>query len=278
MKYGLIAGGGSFPLLTLKAARAAGHQMAVVAVKEEASPEVEELADTCRWISLGQLSKLIEAFRAEGVSQAVMSGRIQHKQIFSAIRPDWRLLKVLGNLRRKNTDSLLGALAQVLEQEGIAILDSTYFLASSLAGPGPNGRRKPSTAELGDIEYGREVAAALAGFDIGQSAVICERACVAVEAMEGTDALLVRAGELANGRRLTLVKVAKPNQDMRFDVPVIGPRTIRKMSAVNATAVAIDAGKTLLLEKDELLAEADQAGIAVVGLTPPPAGDAGEGR
>ena len=268
MKYGLIAGGGSFPLLTLQAARAAGHKMAVVAVKEEAAPEVEDLADSCQWVSLGQLSKLIETFHAEGVSQAVMSGRIQHKQIFSAIRPDWRLLKVLNSLRRKNTDSLLGALAQVLESEGISLLDSTHFLSSSLAGAGPNGRRKPSKGELSDIAYGREIARALAGFDIGQSVVICEQACVAVEAMEGTDLLLERAEALSNGRRLTLVKVAKPNQDMRFDVPVIGPRTIRKMRAANATAVAVDAGKTLLLEKDQLIAGADQAGIAVYGLTP----------
>ena len=265
MRYGLIAGGGSFPLLTLRAARDAGHEMTVVAVKEEAPPEIAELANSCHWLSLGQLSKAIEVFRSAGVTEAVMAGRIQHKQIYSAIRPDWRLVKVLNNLRRKNTDSLLGAVTRVFEDEGIAILDSTFFLAESLARDGANGRRKPSSDECKDIEYGREVAAALAGHDIGQSVVICEQACVAVEAMEGTDAVLARAGELANGRRLTLVKVAKPGQDMRFDVPVIGPRTIRKMRQVNATAVAVEAGKTLLLEKDELLGEADGAGVAVVG-------------
>jgi DUF1009 family protein len=265
VKLGLIAGGGDFPLLTLRAARDAGHELAVVAVREEASPEIEELAAWCEWVSLGQLSKLIAAFHSQGVSHAVMAGRIQHKRIFSAIRPDWRLLKLLGELRRKNTDSLLGALANVLEDEGITLLDSTHFLASSLASEGTNGRRKPSTAEKRDIEYGREVATALARHDIGQSVVICEQACVAVEAMEGTDAVLVRAGHLANGRKLTLVKVAKPAQDMRFDAPVIGPRTIRKMRAANATAVAVEARKTLLLDKDELLAEADRAGIAVVG-------------
>ena len=266
MTYGLIAGGGSFPLLTLQAARESGHRMAVVAVKEEASPEIEQLADSCHWVSLGQLSKVIEAFRAEGVCRAVMAGRIQHKQIYSAIRPDWRLLKVLNNLRRKNTDSLLGAVAGVLEDEGIEILDSTYFLSQSLAAEGANGRRKPTASERKDIEYGREVARALAGYDIGQSVVICERACVAVEAMEGTDAVLARAGQLANGRRLTLVKVAKPNQDMRFDVPVIGPRTIHKMQSANATALAVSAGRTLLLEKDDLLAVANRAGVAVVGI------------
>ena len=265
MRYGLIAGGGSFPLLTLRAAREAGHEMTVVAVKEEAAPEIEAWSDSCHWVSLGQLSKAIEVFRSAGVTEAVMAGRIQHKQIYSAIRPDWRLVKVLNNLRRKNTDSLLGAVARVFEDEGIAILDSTFFLAGSLAQEGANGRRKPSSAECKDIDYGWEVAAALAGHDIGQSVVICEQACVAVEAMEGTDAVLARAGELANGRRLTLVKVARPGQDMRFDVPVIGPRTIRKMRQVNATAVAVETGKTLLLEKDELLREADGAGIAVVG-------------
>ena len=266
MTYGLIAGGGSFPLLTLQAARKSGHRMAVVAVKEEASPEIEQLADSCHWVSLGQLSKVIAAFRAEGVCRAVMAGRIQHKQIYSAIRPDWRLLKVLDNLRRKNTDSLLGAVAKVLEDEGIEILDSTYFLSRSLAAEGANGRRKPTASERKDIEYGREVAMALAGYDIGQSVVVCEQACVAVEAMEGTDAVLARASQLANGRRLTLVKVAKPNQDMRFDVPVIGLRTIHKMQAANTTVAAVSAGKTLLLEKDDLLAAANRTDIAVVGI------------
>ena len=266
MKYGLIAGGGSFPLLTLQAAREAGHEMVAVAVREEASPEVERLAAACHWISLGQLSRLIEAFRAEGVEQAVMAGRIRHKQIFSAIRPDWRLLKLLNALRRKNTDSLLGAVAGVLEDEGIVLLDSTHFLKPCLAREGANGRRQPTRAERKDIAYGREVAAALAGHDIGQSVVICEQACVAVEAMEGTDAALRRAAELANGRSLTLVKAAKPDQDMRFDVPVIGRRTIETMRATNATAVAVEARKTLLLEKDQLLREADSAAIAVMGV------------
>lgn len=265
MKYGLIAGGGDFPLQTIRAARSEGHEVAVVAVREEADPAIESLADSCRWVALGQLSKVIEAFRSEGVSQAMMAGRIQHRQIFSAIQPDWRLLKVLNELRRKNTDSLLGAITRVLEDEGISILDSTYFLARSLARPGPNGRRGPTKAERRDMEYGLDIARALADHDIGQSVVVCEQACVAVEAMEGTDAVLERAAELCNGRKLTLVKVAKPAQDMRFDVPVIGPRTIRTMQEANATLVSVETGRTLLLDKDALLTEADQAGIAVVG-------------
>ncbi len=265
MKYGLIAGGGSFPLLTLRAANEAGHDMVVVAIREEAPPEIESLTASCHWISLGQLSRLIAIFREQDISQALMAGRIQHRQIYSAIRPDWRLLKVLNELRRKNTDSLLGAITRVLEDEGITILDSTLFLAPNLARTGPIGNRRPTRSETRDIEYGLAVARALARYDIGQSVVICEQACVAVEAMEGTDAVLLRAGELVNGRKLTLVKVAKPDQDMRFDVPVIGSRTVRKMREVGATAVSVEAGKTLLLDKADLLNEANQAGIAVVG-------------
>jgi hypothetical protein len=237
----------------------------VVALKEEAPPELEQLAETCHWISLGELSKLIKIFRAEGISQAIMAGRVQHNKIYSAIRPDWRLLKVLDQLRRKNTDSLLGAVARVLADEGIELLDSTLLLKPYLAQAGANGRRRPTEEEAADIAYGREVAGALAGFDIGQSVVISERACVAVEAMEGTDAAILRAAELAQGRKLTVVKRAKPRQDMRFDVPVVGPTTIRKMRQANATALAVEAGKTLLIDRDELLEAAHEAGVAVWG-------------
>ncbi len=265
MKYGLIAGGGSFPLMVLDSARREGHEIVTIAIKEEASPEVEKQSRSCHWISLGQLSKLIDIFHQADVSEAVMAGRVQHKQIFSAIRPDWRLVKLLASLRRKNTDSLLGAVANLLEDEGITLLDSTRLLGPFLARKGAATKRDPSQEERANIDYGLNVANALAGFDIGQSVVICEQACVAVEAMEGTDATLLRAGELANGRKLTLVKVAKPNQDMRFDVPVIGPGTIRKMKEAGATAVSVSAGKTLLLEMDELIAAANASGIAIVG-------------
>ncbi len=265
MKYGLIAGGGSFPLMVLESARREGHRIVTAAIKGEASPEVEERSDLCHWISLGQLSKLIEIFHRAGITEAVMAGRVRHKQIFSAIRPDWRLLKLLGSLRSKNTDALLGAVANVLQDEGIKLLDSTLLLNRYLAKKGLNAKRGASNEEAANIEYGLGVAHALAGFDIGQSVVICEQACVAVEAMEGTDAVLLRAGDLANRRKLTLVKVAKPNQDMRFDVPVIGPRTIRNMQKVRATAVSVTAGKTLLLDKDELLSIGDAASIAIIG-------------
>ncbi len=265
MTYGLIAGGGRFPFLVAESARSAGHRIVAVAIKEEAAPEIEQAVDDCRWISLGELSKLVKAFRDAGVSEAIMAGRVQHKQIYSAIRPDWRLLKVVNELRRKNTDSLIGAVAAVLEDEGIRLLDSTLFLQSQLARPGANSKRSADKGEQADIAYGREVAGALAAYDIGQSVVICEQACVAVEAMEGTDAVIERAAELARGRKLTVVKRAKPNQDMRFDVPVVGPTTIRKMERANATCLAVEAGKTLFLDREELVASADRAKIAVWG-------------
>lgn len=263
--YGLIAGGGRFPLMALEAARAEGRRLITVAIKEEALPEIERAAETLHWISLGELSRLIKIFRDEGVSQAVMAGRVQHTKIYSAIRPDWRLVKLLGALRRRNTASLLGAVAQVLADEGVELLDSTVFLKPYLAVAGANGKRKPSSDALADVEYGREIAHTLSGYDIGQSVAVCERACVAVEAMEGTDAVIERAAALVNGRRLTIVKTARPNQDMRFDVPVVGPTTIKKMERAKATTLAVEAGKTLLIDRDELLAMADKAGVAVFG-------------
>jgi DUF1009 family protein len=272
MKYALIAGNGRFPLLVLEAARRAGEDMVVVAVKEEAAPEIErlagELGTRCHWISLGELSRLVEILKQEKATHAVMAGQIQHKQIFSSIRPDWRLLKLLLSLPAKNTDSLLGAVAGVLAEEGVELIHSTAFLKPFLAPEGQLSARSPDEREAADIAYGHQVACALAAFDIGQSVIICARACVAVEAMEGTDAAMLRAAEYSNGRPLTVVKVSKPNQDMRFDVPVIGPRTIAAMQQANATALAVDAGRTLLLDRDELLRAADQAGVAIVGYRP----------
>jgi DUF1009 family protein len=251
--------------MVLQAARAEGRSLVTVAIKEEADPSIEREAESCHWISLGELSKLIRIFHENGVRQAVMAGRVQHKQIFSAIRPDWRLIKLLAALGRKNTDSLIGAVVGVLADEGVELVDSTLFLKPFLAKTGPNGKREPTADELADVAYGREVAAAVAGFDIGQSVIICERACVAVEAMEGTDQVIERAAPLAQGRRLSVVKRAKPNQDMRFDVPVVGPTTIRKMRKANATILAVEACRTLLIDRDDLIAEADEAKIAVWG-------------
>lgn len=265
MKYALIAGNGRFPILALETARRLGHEVVVVAIKEEAAPEVEALASRCYWISLGQLSKLIEILKQEGVAEVVMAGQVKHASIFSSIRPDWRLVKLLASLDRKNTDALIGAVAKVLEDEGIRLADSTALLKPLLAGEGPLTRRKPSSEETADIQYGRRIAAALAGFDLGQAVAICERACVALEAMEGTDAMLRRAASLVNGRRLTLVKSGRRRGHLLFDVPVAGPQTIAVMVETGTTALAVDAGRTLLLDRDEMLAAANEAGLAIVG-------------
>jgi DUF1009 family protein len=273
-RIGLIAGNGTFPLLVLDAARAAGCEVVVIAIKEEASPEIESRgATSVHWLSLGELSKLIETFQREGVRRAVMAGQVKHKQIFSAIRPDWRMAKLLLSLTMRNTDSLLGAVAKVLAEEGIALENSAGLLEPLLAKPGTLTRRAPTEQERKNIDYGRVVARQLAQHDIGQTVVIAETACVAVEAMEGTDATIERAGRIMGSlhgdastlsRALTVVKIAKPNQDMRFDVPVIGVKTIEVMQATGATCLALDAGKCLLLDGDKILDAANVAGVAVV--------------
>jgi DUF1009 family protein len=274
MRIGLIAGNGTFPLLVLDAARAQGFEVVVAAIKEEASPEIEDRgAFSVHWLSLGELSNLIETFRREGVRRAIMAGQVKHKQIFSAIRPDWRLAKLLLSLTTRNTDSLLGAVAKVLAEEGIVLESSTGLLEPLLVKSGTLTRREPTEQERKNIEYGRAVARQLAQHDIGQTVVIAESACVAVEAMEGTDATIERAGRIMGSlrgdastlsRALTVVKIAKPNQDMRFDVPVIGVKTIEVMKAAGATCLALDAGKCLLLDGEKILGAANAAGIAVV--------------
>jgi DUF1009 family protein len=276
---GLIAGNGRFPFLVLEAARAQGLRVVVAAIREETDPEMDERARTdagvtVHWISLGELSKLIETFQREGVTRAVMAGQVKHKQIFSAIRPDWRLAKLLLNLRTRNTDMLLGAVAKVLEDEGIELLSSTSFLEPLLAPAGVLTARLPDASERADMEYGLRVARGIAGFDLGQTVVVAAGACVAVEAMEGTDATILRAGEIFKTldgsestlqRRLTVVKVAKPNQDLRFDVPVVGVPTIAAMRVAGATCLCVEAGRTLLFDREAMVAAADAAGIAIVG-------------
>jgi len=268
MRYAVVAGNGRFPVLALQAARRLGHEVVAVGIKEEASAEIEPLASRCYWISLGELGKLIEILRREGITELMLAGQVKHAQIFSSIRPDWRLLKVLKALRQKNTDSLIGAIIHALAGEGIQVVDSTRLLKPLVAGAGALTRRRPSREEEKDIAYGRRVAGALAGFDIGQSVAICDGACVAAEAMEGTDAMLRRAASLANGRPLRLVKVSRRREHLLFDVPVAGPGTIEVMRETGATALAVDAGRTLLLDSDEMLAAADKAGIAVAGYPP----------
>jgi DUF1009 family protein len=277
-KLGLIAGNGNFPLLLLDAARAQGAEVVVAAIKEETSPLIEQRgAAAVYWLSLGELSKLIDTFKKEGVQTAIMAGQVKHKQIFSSIRPDWRLAKILFSLSTRNTDSLIGAVAKVLEDEGIHLISSASYLDPLLAKAGVLTRRQPSDVERKNIDYGRQVARHLAQYDIGQTVVIAELACVAVEAMEGTDATIMRAGEIMRSlshdsqsgapvlsRELTVVKVAKPAQDMRFDVPVIGTKTIQVMQQAGATCLAIDAGRCLLLDGNSIIEAADQAGIAIV--------------
>jgi len=273
-KLGLIAGNGRFPFLVLDAARAQGYEVIVAAIKEEAFPEIESRgAAAVHWLSLGELSNLIETLKREGVERAIMAGQVKHKQIFSSIRPDWRLAKLLLALGTRNTDSLLGAIAKVLADEGIVLENSTSFLEPLLAKPGVLTKRVPSEEEKKDITYGRVVARHLAQYDIGQTVVVAEAACVAVEAMEGTDATIERAGQIMASlesdastlsRALTVIKIAKPNQDMRFDVPVIGVKTIEAMRKAGATCLALDAGKCLLLDGDAIIIAADAAEIAVV--------------
>jgi DUF1009 family protein len=278
-RLGLIAGNGRFPFLLLDAARAHGLAVVVAAIKEETDPEMNQRAAAdpqirVHWMSLGELSKLIETFQIEGVARAVMAGQVKHKQIFSSIRPDWRLAKLLMSLRTRNTDMLLGAVAKVLGDEGIELISSTAYLEPLLAKPGVMTRRAPSETEERDIAYGLTVARAVAGYDLGQTVVVAAQACVAVEAMEGTDATITRAGELFRTlegeastleRALTVVKVAKPNQDMRFDVPVVGLATIETMCTAGATCLVVEAGRTLLFDLAAMVTAADEAGIALVG-------------
>lgn len=265
-RYGLIAGNGRFPFLVLDAARSRGIDMVVAAIREETAPEIDQAASRVHWMSLGQLGKLIKTFKSEGVDRAVMAGQVQHRQLFSGIVPDLTMLKLLGSLATKSTDSLIGAVARLLEREGIQLLDSTAFLGPLLPGPGVLTRRRPSAGEERDIEYGVRIAGELGRLDLGQSVVVADGACVALEAMEGTDAIVDRAALLANGRPLVLVKLAKPNQDLRFDVPVIGPGTFEHVIRANVRAVAIEAGKTLMIDRQELIRKADANDIAIVAV------------
>jgi len=266
--WGLIAGNGRFPFLVLEGARSQGIEMAVIALKEEASPELEKVAKRLHWVSLGELSKAIALMQEEGVKRAVMAGQVKHNKIFSAIRPDWKLAKLLFSLPRKNTDSLIGAVAKVLEEEGIQLVDSTIFLKPLLPEAGVLTRRAPNEREAADMSYGLGVARQIAAMDVGQTVVIADRACVAVEAMEGTDETIERAARFAEGKPLVVVKVSKPQQDMRFDVPVVGLPTVESMKKAGATALAIDAARTLLFDREKLIELADAAGIAIQAFPP----------
>lgn len=264
MKYGLIAGNGDFPFLVLEGARRAGESLAVAAIKEETDERIEQSAETLAWVGIGQLGKMISFFKRSGVSKVMMAGQVKHVQLFSGAVPDVRMLKMLWNLPRRNTDSLIGGIASELQKDGIDLIDSTFFLQDHLAPTGVLTKRKPNETELENIEYGLHIAGEIARLDLGQTIVVRAKACVAIEAMEGTDATIARAGSLAKGK-LTVVKVAKPDQDMRFDVPVVGPPTIKTMAEAGATCLSVTAGKTLIFNRDEMLAAANAAKVAVVG-------------
>jgi DUF1009 family protein len=264
----MIAGNGRFPLLALETARQLGHEVIVVAIRGEASTDLEKLAAACHWITIGELSKLIDILKQEHVTEVMMTGQVKHVSIFSSIRPDWRLFKLLASLKEKNTDALIGGVAKVLQDEGIRLVDSTMLLKPLLAGAGVLTKRKPDAGEAHDVRYGRRIAGALAGLDVGQSVAISERACVAIEAMEGTDAMLRRAAALVNGRPLRLVKASRGRGHLLFDVPVTGLNTINVMKETGTTVLAMDAGRTLMLDKEEMLAQADRAELCIVGHAP----------
>lgn len=266
-RWALIAGNGRFPFLVLEGARSQGIDMAVIALREEASPELEKVASRLHWISLGELGKGLDLLHHEGVNKAVMAGQVKHNRIFSGIRPDWKMAKLLFSLPLKNTDSLIGAVASVLQSEGIELVDSTAFLKPLLPEPGVLTRRAPDEREASDIGYGRRIARQLAGLDLGQTVVVREGACVAIEAMEGTDETIERAARITGGN-LVVVKVSKPRQDMRFDVPVVGLPTVEVMRRSRATALAIDAHRTLLFDRPRLIEAADAAGIAIEAFAP----------
>jgi DUF1009 family protein len=278
MRYGLIAGNGRFPFMVVEGARRAGVSLSVAAIREETDPKIEEEVERLTWVGIGQLGKMIRFFKGEGVEKAIMAGQVKHVQIFSRAIPDARMLKMLLRLPRRNTDSLIGGIAAELASEGIELIDSTYFLQEYLPVAGTLTRRKPNAAERADIEYGLEIAREIAGLDLGQTIAVRGKACVSIEAMEGTDATIRRAGELLrsgqeaqNGIKLssgplTVLKLSKPEQDMRFDVPVSGVPTIQTMIEAGATCLCLSAGKTLMFDREEMIALADKNKIAIVAV------------
>lgn len=277
MRYGLIAGNGRFPFMVAAGARRAGVSLSVAAIREETDPGLENEVERLTWVGIGQLGKMIRFFKGEGVEKAIMAGQVKHVQIFSRAVPDARMLKMLLTLPRRNTNSLIGAVADELASEGIDLIDSTYFLQDSLPQAGNLTNRKPNAAERGDVDYGLEVAREMAALDLGQTIVVRGKACVAIEAMEGTDETIRRAGELLRGRQtakrlrltsgsLTVLKLSKPDQDMRFDVPVVGIPTLETMIAAGATCLCITAGKTLMFDREEMIAIANKHKISIVAV------------
>jgi DUF1009 family protein len=278
MRYGLIAGNGKFPFMVIEGARRAGVELSVAAIREETDTRIEQQVERLIWVGIGQLGKMINFFKGEGVEKAIMAGQVKHVQIFSRAVPDARMLKMLLKLPRRNTNSLIGAVAAELASEGIDLIDSTCFLQEYVPASGTVSRRKPNAAERADVEYGLEIAREMARLDLGQTIVVRGKACVAIEAMEGTDATILRAGDLMRGGKetkrrlrltsgaLTVLKLSKPDQDMRFDVPVVGIPTIEAMIEAGATCLCLSAGKTLMFDRDEMLALADKNKIAIIAV------------
>jgi DUF1009 family protein len=267
-KYGLIAGNGRFPFMVLQSARQQGIDVVVAAIKEETDADIESCGYPVHWLGLGELGKLIRTFRNCGIHKAIMAGQVKHVQIFGSSFPDLTMIRMLAGLREKNTDSLIGGVARVLEEAGISLVDSTSLLKPHMISEGILTRRGLSQSEKSDVDYGRPIAQRIASMDIGQTIVVRDRAIVAVEAMEGTDAVICRAGELVHRKNLTVIKVSKPKQDMRFDIPVVGLSTLQNMIASGATALVIDAEHTLVLDKEEIVKMADENNIAVVAMLP----------
>jgi UDP-2,3-diacylglucosamine hydrolase len=267
-KYGLIAGNGRFPFLVLQSAQQQNIDVVVAAIKEEAFPEIESCGFPVHWLGLGELGKLIKLFQKSGVRKAIMAGQVKHVQIFGSSFPDLTMIRMLAGLKKKNTDSLIGGVARVLEESGITLVDSSLLLKPFMAPLGVLTKRNLNASEKADVDYGRPIAHRIASLDIGQTLAVRDQAVVAVEAMEGTDAVIRRAGELGNKKNLTIIKVSKPGQDMRFDIPVIGLATLQTMIESGATALVIDANHTLVFDRDELLDTADRHSIAIVGLEP----------
>ena len=264
MMYGLIAGNGQFPFFVVEGAKNQGVELSIVAIKEETDPRIDDVAENVQWVGIGQLGKMISYFKKNGVKQAMMAGQVKHAQIFSGALPDVRMMKMLWNLPRRNTDALIGGVADEMQKEGIELIDSTHLIPDKLAPNGVLTKRKPDDPERENIEYGLQIAKEIARLDLGQTIVVRAKACVAIEAMEGTDATIQRAGQLANGK-LTVVKVAKPDQDMRFDVPVVGLPTIEAMAEAGATCISITAGKTLIFDREEMLQRANGEKICIIG-------------
>lgn len=265
MNYGLIAGNGKFPFLVVEGAREAGEKLVVVAIKEETDRKIEKIADKVLWVGIGQLGKMIAFFQRENVTRAIMAGQVKHVQIFSGALPDLRMLRMLLSLRERNTDALIGAIADELAKDGIELIDSTYFIQDHLARAGVLTRRTPDERERGNIEYGLKIANEIARLDLGQTIVVRAKACVAIEAMEGTDAVITRAGTLARGK-LTVVKVAKPSQDMRFDVPVVGVPTVQTMIQAGASCLCLTANKTLIFDRTEMIKLANSKRISIIAV------------